>query len=237
MAAVWNYCKGKSICEADAEPEEGDSENPEPSKKGHGGCGHIQPQIRKEGLKLFLQYKRSKGDDEDDFKAAQPDKRLFTPLEVFNVLRKISDEDLALLGLSDEYARPDWMILTILPVPPPPVRPSISADGGAMRSEDDLTYKLGDIIKASANVRRCEEEGAPAHVIAEFEQLLQVRYNDSILNPMIELCSVSCGHLYGQRYRWYTAGSAEVWSPGEGHPRSLKGQGRSSTWESYGKAC
>ena len=128
-----------------------------------------------------MQYKRSKGDDEDDFKAAQPDKRLFTPLEVFNVLRKISDEDLALLGLSDEYARPDWMILTILPVPPPPVRPSISADGGAMRSEDDLTYKLGDIIKASANVRRCEEEGAPAHVIAEFEQLLQVRYNDSML--------------------------------------------------------
>ena len=43
-----------------------------------------------------------------------------------------------------------------------------------MRSEDDLTYKLGDIIKASANVRRCEEEGAPAHVITEFEQLLQV---------------------------------------------------------------
>lgn len=42
-----------------------------------------------------------------------------------------------------------------------------------MRSEDDLTYKLGDIIKASANVRRCEQEGAPAHIISEFEQLLQ----------------------------------------------------------------
>ena len=54
------------------------------------------------------------------------------------------------------------------------VRPSIAVDGGAMRSEDDLTYKLGDIIKASANVRRCEQEGAPAHVITEFEQLLQV---------------------------------------------------------------
>ncbi|KAJ2911565.1 hypothetical protein MD484_g8848, partial [Candolleomyces efflorescens] len=65
------------------------------------------------------------------------------------------------------------MILTVLPVPPPPVRPSIAVDGGAMRSEDDLTYKLGDIIKASANVRRCEQEGAPAHVISEFEQLLQ----------------------------------------------------------------
>jgi DNA-directed RNA polymerase beta' subunit len=93
----------------------------------------------------------------------QPDKRLITP-----------DHDLHLLGLSEEYARPEWMILTVMPVPPPPVRPSIAVDGGTMRSEDDLTYELGDIIKASANVRRCEQEGAPAHVIAEFEQLLQV---------------------------------------------------------------
>jgi DNA-directed RNA polymerase II subunit RPB1 len=59
---------------------------------------------------------------------------------------------------------------------PAPSRPPqySSCDGGAMRSEDDLTYKLGDIIKASINVRRCETEGAPAHVITEFEQLLQV---------------------------------------------------------------
>jgi DNA-directed RNA polymerase II subunit RPB1 len=43
-----------------------------------------------------------------------------------------------------------------------------------MWSEDDLTYKLGDIIKVSVNVRRCETESAPARVITEFEQLLQV---------------------------------------------------------------
>ena len=29
-------------------------------KPGHGGCGHVQPQIRKEGLELFLQYKKGK---------------------------------------------------------------------------------------------------------------------------------------------------------------------------------
>ncbi|THG98988.1 hypothetical protein EW026_g3272 [Hermanssonia centrifuga] len=146
-------------------------ENDEP-KKGHGGCGAAQPQIRKEGLKLFVQYKRSKDEDEE-VKTLQPDKRLFPPHEVYTALKKIPDSDLHLLGLSDEYARPEWMILTVLPVPPPPVRPSIAVDGGTMRSEDDLTYKLGDIIKASANVRRCEQEGAPSHVITEFEQLLQ----------------------------------------------------------------
>ena len=109
-----------------------------------------------------------------EMKSLQPDKRLFPPHEVYTALKKIPDSDLHLLGLSVDYARPEWMILTVLPVPPPPVRPSIAVDGGTMRSEDDLTYKLGDIIKASASVRRCEQEGAPAHVINEFEQLLQV---------------------------------------------------------------
>ena len=83
----------------------------------------------------------------------QPDKRLMTPSEVYTVF-KMSDHDPHLLGLSDEYARPEWIILTVMPVPPPPVRPSIVPDGGAMRSEDDLTYKQGDIIKAPANVRQ-----------------------------------------------------------------------------------
>ncbi|ETW87772.1 hypothetical protein HETIRDRAFT_424453 [Heterobasidion irregulare TC 32-1] len=152
MSIVWGHCKGKMICEPDEPKEEGEGGDSEEHKKGHGGCGHTQPQ---------------------EIKSLQPDKRLFTASEVYNTLKKISDSDLHLLGLSDEYARPEWMILTVMPVPPPPVRPSIAVDGGAMRSEDDLTYKLGDIIKASANVRRCEQEGAPAHVITEFEQLLQ----------------------------------------------------------------
>ncbi|OAX32638.1 hypothetical protein K503DRAFT_701729, partial [Rhizopogon vinicolor AM-OR11-026] len=56
---------------------------------------------------------------------------------------------------------------------PPPVCPSIAVDGGAVWSEDDLMYKLGEIIKASAHVWRCEQEGAPVHVISEHEHLLQ----------------------------------------------------------------
>ncbi|KAK0506634.1 DNA-directed RNA polymerase II, subunit 1 [Armillaria luteobubalina] len=172
MAVVWAHCKTKMTCEPDDPKDEGaDMENEEP-KKGHGGCGHVQPLVRKEGLKLFVQYKKPK-DDDDEIKSIQPDKRVFSPSDVYTTFKKMSDSDLHLIGLSDEYARPEWMILTVLPVPPPPVRPSISVDGGTMRSEDDLTFKLGEIIKASANVRRCEQEGAPAHVTNEFEMLLQ----------------------------------------------------------------
>ncbi|KAG1252182.1 hypothetical protein G6F68_011904 [Rhizopus microsporus] len=64
------------------------------------------------------------------------------------------------------------MMITVLPVPPPQVRPSIQMDGTS-KGEDDLTHKLSDILKANANVKRCESEGAPVHVVNEFEQLLQ----------------------------------------------------------------
>lgn len=50
------------LCDTDEPEKEG--ENPEEVKQGHGGCGHNQPVVRKEGLKLFVQYKKSK--DEDD---------------------------------------------------------------------------------------------------------------------------------------------------------------------------
>jgi len=66
MSVVWNHCKSKNLCEPDV-LEETEADVPDdvtPVKKGHGGCGHIQPQVRKEGLKLFLQYKKTK--DEDD---------------------------------------------------------------------------------------------------------------------------------------------------------------------------
>jgi DNA-directed RNA polymerase subunit A' len=51
-----------------------------------------------------------------------------------------------ILGFNPKWNRPEWMICTILPVPPPAVRPSIIEDNG-QRREDDLTHKLGDIIK------------------------------------------------------------------------------------------
>ncbi|KAJ7293955.1 DNA-directed RNA polymerase II, subunit 1, partial [Mycena rebaudengoi] len=172
MAVVWAHCKTKMVCEPDDPKDEGAEADGEEPKKGHGGCGYVQPQIRKEALKLFAQYKKPK-DDDDEMKSMQPEKRIFSPSDIYTTFKKMSDSDLHLLGLSDEYARPEWMILTVMPVPPPPVRPSIAIEGGAIRSEDDLTFKLGDIIKASANVRRCEQEGTPAHVITEFEQLLQ----------------------------------------------------------------
>ena len=139
---------------------------------GHGGCGNIQPEVRRDGLKLIGTWKPQKGDDENE--GQQPEKKPISPKMALEVFRQMSTEDNKKLGLSNDYARPEWMIITVLPVPPPPVRPSIKVDGGdGPTGEDDLTYKLGDIIRANGNVRRGETEGTPAHIIEEFETLLQ----------------------------------------------------------------
>ena len=174
--AIWNVCKTRMICEADVPEDEEDDGferrnqdvNGQLNKIMHGGCGSPQPTVRRDGLKLWGTWKKTKVDDD----LGQPERRLLAPVEVHTVFKHISSEDLGKMGLNEVYARPDWMIITVLPVPPPPVRPSISVDGGA-RSEDDLTYKLADIIKANSNVRRSELDGAPAHIVNEFEQLLQ----------------------------------------------------------------
>ena len=160
-------CETSVTLDEDAPPEKD-----KPPKHDHGGCGNVQPEVRREGLKLTGTWKPQKGDEENE--EQQPEKKPITPQMALNIFRHISTDDITKMGLSNDYARPEWMIITVLPVPPPPVRPSIAVDGAnGMRGEDDLTYKLGDIIRANGNVRRCETEGSPAHVVAEFEQLLQ----------------------------------------------------------------
>lgn len=112
---------------------------------------------------------------DDDVDMPQPEKRTITPSMAYNIFRSISHEDVRIMGLSNDYARPEWMILTVLIVPPPVVRPSVVSgkSSSGQRAEDDLTFKLAEIIRANQNLQRCEQEGAPEHVVREFEALLQ----------------------------------------------------------------
>ena len=66
------------------------------------------------------------------------EKNRLTPSDVRERLERITDSDAMLLGINPEVARPEWMVLTVLPVPPVTVRPSITLETG-VRSEDDLT--------------------------------------------------------------------------------------------------
>ena len=95
-----------------------------------------------------------------------------TPSEIRERLERIPDEDLKVLGFDPEYARPEWAVLTVLPIPPITVRPSITLETG-IRSEDDLTHKLGDIIRVNQRLRESIEAGAPSLIIDDMWELLQ----------------------------------------------------------------
>ena len=95
-----------------------------------------------------------------------------TASEVREKLEKIPDEDAYVLGVNPEVARPEWMVLTVLPVPPVTVRPSITLDTGE-RSEDDLTHKLVDILRINQRLVENMEAGAPQLIVEDLWQLLQ----------------------------------------------------------------
>ncbi len=95
-----------------------------------------------------------------------------TPKEIRERLERIPDNDLLFFGLNVSSARPGWMILTALPVPPIDVRPSITLETGE-RSEDDLTHKLVDIIRISQRLRESRDNGSPQLIIEDLWDLLQ----------------------------------------------------------------
>ena len=95
-----------------------------------------------------------------------------TPSMVRERLERIPDEDLEILGFNPKVARPEWMVLQVLPVPPVYVRPSITLESG-IRSEDDLTHKLVDIIRINQRLKENMEAGAPTLIIQDLSELLQ----------------------------------------------------------------
>ena len=54
-----------------------------------------------------------------------------TPEKALEILKRIPDDDCRALGFDPRYSRPDSMVLTVLPVPPPPVRPSVQMDSSS----------------------------------------------------------------------------------------------------------
>ncbi|MEK6861901.1 MAG: DNA-directed RNA polymerase subunit A', partial [Nanoarchaeota archaeon] len=112
-------------------------------------------------------------------------KRL-NPIEVRARLEKIPDEDVEALGINPKVARPEWMILTLLPVPPVTTRPSITLETGE-RSEDDLTHKLSDIIRINQRLFENINAGAPEIIIEDLWDLLQYHITTYFDNEVAQL--------------------------------------------------
>ncbi|MBI4009904.1 MAG: DNA-directed RNA polymerase subunit A' [Candidatus Aenigmarchaeota archaeon] len=88
---------------------------------------------------------------------------------VREIFEKVPNEDLEIIGLK---TRPEWLILTLLPMPPVTVRPSITLETGE-RSEDDLTHKLVDVVRINERLKENIDLGAPDFIIDDLWELLQ----------------------------------------------------------------
>lgn len=90
------------------------------------GCGRYQPKIRKTGLELTAEWPEKRRNDD-----SQERKIVLTAERVLEIFKNISEEHCVVLGMDPKFARPDWMIVTVLPVPPLPVRPAVVMHGSA----------------------------------------------------------------------------------------------------------
>jgi DNA-directed RNA polymerase subunit A' len=98
------------------------------------------------------------------------DNEMLNPIKIRERLEKIPTEDLNIIGFKN--MRPEWLVLTVLPIPPVTVRPSITLETGE-RSEDDLTHKLVDIVRINERLKENIDLGAPDFIIEDLWELLQ----------------------------------------------------------------
>nr|XP_033326312.1 DNA-directed RNA polymerase II subunit RPB1-like [Megalopta genalis] len=179
LTFVYDLCKSKNICEGGDEMDinkENQEQPPAERKPGHGGCGRYQPNLRRSGLDVTAEWKHVNED-------SQEKKIALTAERAWEILKHITDEESFILGMDPKFARPDWMVVTVLPVPPLSVRPAVIMYGSA-KNQDDLTHKLADIIKANNELIRNEQAGAAAHVISENIKMLQFHVATLVDNDM-----------------------------------------------------
>ena len=118
--------------------------------------------------------KKKEGEDRKQGLSAQ---------KVHGIFKRISDVDCKTLGFDPKLARPDWLLITVLPVSPPAVRPFVLMDG--MRaSQDDITHKMYDIIKTNNALKRQEARGVPEHILSQLVELLQYHVTTMIDNEI-----------------------------------------------------
>jgi DNA-directed RNA polymerase subunit A' len=134
-------------------------------------CGMVQTVVKFNKPTSFVEVEKEEFFDED-IEAEEDVTRRLTPSMIREWFERIPDEDLEMLDYNSQVARPEWMVLQVMPVPPVDVRPSIILESG-IRAEDDLTHKLVDIIRINQRLRENIDAGAPTLIIEDLSELLQ----------------------------------------------------------------
>ena len=140
------------------------------------GCGARQPDryVREGIARIVAEWDEmegpgvAKGPGE-----ASTKQRQYLEVEfVLRLFRRITDEDVDFIGLNRFWCRPDWMICSVMPIPPPQVRPSVIQDNN-QRSEDDLTHKLFEIIMTNQRLQDKINNNSGKNLIEDEHTVLQ----------------------------------------------------------------
>lgn len=83
LTYVYDLCKGKNICEGGEDMDIGKEGEEGKRGAGHGGCGHYQPSIRRQGLDLTAEWKHVNED-------SQEKKITITAERVWEILKHIT---------------------------------------------------------------------------------------------------------------------------------------------------
>jgi len=142
----------------------------------------ICPHCGEQQLKINFEKPTTFAEITTDERGKKVENKL-TPADIRARLEKIPDDDLEKLGIIGSVARPEWTIMTVLPVPPVTMRPSIILENG-QRSEDDLTHKLVDIIRINQRFKENQDAGAPQLIIEDLWELLQYHVTTYIDNEV-----------------------------------------------------
>ena len=145
------------------------------------GCGCRQPdKIVKDTHvgRILLEWKKK---DEDD--SEEDNNLVYFAEDIYRIFSRITDEDASILGFPRSINRPENLICTVFPVPPPAVRPSVRNDTG-QRCCDDLTHKLCDIVKTNNTLKMKIEKEVNKDQIDYWTILLQYHLSTFIDNKI-----------------------------------------------------
>ena len=115
-------------------------------------CGTMQPTLVRQSMGIKVEWPTDMEWESEEERAycTQP----FTQRDAYSILRGMTDADCAALGFNPTESHPKHMVMTVLLVPTPTMRPTISASQGSKtRANDDITQKLQDICKRVHDVR------------------------------------------------------------------------------------
>ena len=114
------------------------------NRKACASCGAVNPIYSKSGLLIKADFTKNVFEDPEEENYCM---RPFTSSEARTILQNVSSADALLLGFACKL---EDFVITVLPVPPPIIRPSVTiSDLSKSRGNDDITVKLSEVVKVN----------------------------------------------------------------------------------------